>query len=197
LPLSNESCTLCAEFSDGTIVEGESHLSKIYKPIKRVFYKNRVSAYSETLKALENADYIIFSIGSLYTSIIPNLLIDEVKEIINKSSAKKIYICNAMEQPGETVDYKVSDHINSINNHCGKKIIDYVIVNDEDIPEFALDKYRLQGVKPVLIDENNIKDLGVELGKHRIIEIRKTGEVRHNSIRLASVIYSKILDWEY
>ena len=197
LPLSNESCILCAEFSDGTIVEGESHLSKINKPIKRVFYKNKVSAYSETLKALKEADYIIFSIGSLYTSIIPNLLIDEVRDIIKESSAKKLYVCNAMEQPGETVDYKVSDHINSINAHCGQNIIDYVIVNDEDIPAISLEKYSEQGVKPVIIDEENINKIGVELGKHRIIEIRKTGEVRHNSIRLASVIYSKILDWEY
>ncbi len=197
LPLTNECCTLCAEFNDGTIIEGESQISKVNKPIKKVFYKNRVSAYSGTLKALKEADYIIFSIGSLYTSIIPNLLIDEVREIINNSKAKKIYTCNAMEQPGETVDYTVSDHIKSIHNHCGKNIIDYIIVNDEAIPDFALEKYKVQGVQPVVIDEENIEKLGIELGKHRVIEVRKTGEVRHNSIRLASIIYSRILDWEY
>lgn len=197
LPLTNECVTLCAEFSDGTIVEGESHLSKICKPIEKVFYKEKVSAYGETLKALKEADYIIFSIGSLYTSIIPNLLINEVREILKTSKAKKLYICNAMEQPGETVGYTVSDHILSINKHCGKNIIDYVIVNDESIPEISLKKYKSQGVKPVILDEKAILDLGVELAKHRIIEIKKTGEVRHNSIRLASVIYSRILDWEY
>ena len=197
LPLTNESVTLCAEFEDGPVVEGESHLSKTEKKIKRVFYKENVSAYGETIKALEEADYIIFSIGSLYTSIIPNLLIDEVRDILSKSKAKKIYVCNAMEQPGETVDYKVSDHINSINNHCKHNIIDYVIVNDDEIPKDVLDKYRLDGVKPVEIDEININNLNIELAKHRIIEINKTREVRHNSIRLASVIYSKILDWEY
>ena len=186
-----------AEFEDGSVVEGESHLSKTEKKIKKVFYKENVSAYGETIKALEEADYIIFSIGSLYTSIIPNLLIDEVRDILSKSKAKKIYVCNAMEQPGVTVDYKVSDHINSINNHCKHNIIDYVIVNDDEIPKDVLDKYRLDGVKPVEIDEININNLNIELAKHRIIEINKTREVRHNSIRLASVIYSKILDWEY
>lgn len=197
LPLTNESCVLCAEFADGSVVEGESSLSKVNKPIKKVFYKNKVSAYSETLKALREADYIIFSIGSLYTSIIPNILIDEIKEIISQSSAKKIYICNAMEQPGETVDYTVSDHIKAIHKHCECNFIDYVIVNDEIIPQASLEKYSEQGVKPVTIDEKAIEKMDVELGKHRIIEIRKTGEVRHNSVRLASVIYSKILDWEY
>lgn len=197
LPLTNESVTLCAKFSDGSIVEGESHLSKTDKKIEEVFYKEKVSAYGETIKALKEADYIIFSIGSLYTSIIPNLLIDEVRETLIKSNAKKIYICNAMEQPGETVNYKVSDHINSIHKHCQADIIDYVIVNDDEIPKDVLIKYKKEDVKPVEIDEENISTLGVELGKHRIIEISKAKEVRHNPIRLASIIYSKILDWEY
>lgn len=197
LPLTNESVTLCAKFKDGTIVEGESLLSKTNKKIEKIFYKENVSAYGETIKALEEADYIIFSIGSLYTSIIPNLLIEKVREVITNSKAKIIYTCNAMEQPGETVNYTVSDHISSIHSHCGQNTIDCVIVNDEIIPEYILAKYKKQGVKPVVIDDENIKNMGVELIRHRVIEIKATGEVRHNSIRLASSIYSKILDWEY
>lgn len=197
LPLTNESITLCAQFEDGSVVEGESTLTKVDKKINKVFYKEKVTAYNETLKVVREADYIIFSIGSLYTSIIPNLLIDEMREAIGTSKAKKIYICNAMEQPGETVGYRVSDHIKAINNHCQKSMIDYVIVNDEKIPDDVYEKYMKQGVKPVKIDEKNIEKLGVQLSKHRIISITESREVRHNPIRLASVVYSKILDWEY
>ncbi|MBN1468947.1 MAG: YvcK family protein [Fusobacteriaceae bacterium] len=197
LPLTNESITLCAQFADGSVVEGESTLTKVDKKINKVFYKEKVTAYNETLKVVREADYIIFSIGSLYTSIIPNLLIDEMREAISTSKAKKIYICNAMEQPGETVGYRVSDHIKAINNHCQKSMIDYVIVNDEKIPDDVYEKYMKQGVKPVKIDEKNIEKLGVQLSKHRIISITESREVRHNPIRLASVVYSKILDWEY
>lgn len=197
LPLTNESITLCAQFADGSVVEGESTLTKVDKKINKVFYKEKVTAYNETLKVVREADYIIFSIGSLYTSIIPNLLIDEMREAISTSKAKKIYICNAMEQPGETVGYRVSDHIKAINSHCQKNMIDYVIVNDEKIPDDVYEKYMKQGVKPVKIDEKNIEKLGVQLSKHRIISITESREVRHNPIRLASVVYSKILDWEY
>lgn len=197
LPLTNESITLCAQFEDGSVVEGESTLTKVDKKINKVFYKEKVTAYNETIKVVREADYIIFSIGSLYTSIIPNLLIDEMREAIGTSKAKKIYICNAMEQPGETVGYRVSDHIKAINNHCQKSMIDYVIVNDEKIPDDVYEKYMKQGVKPVKIDEKNIEKLGVQLSKHRIISITESREVRHNPIRLASVVYSKILDWEY
>ena len=197
LPLTNESITLCAQFADGSVAEGESTLTKVDKKINKVFYKEKVTAYNETLKVVREADYIIFSIGSLYTSIIPNLLIDEMREAMGTSKAKKIYICNAMEQPGETVGYRVSDHIKAINNHCQKSMIDYVIVNDEKIPDDVYEKYMKQGVKPVKIDEKNIEKLGVQLSKHRIISITESREVRHNPIRLASVVYSKILDWEY
>mgnify|MGYP000611939656 FL=1 len=197
LPLTNESITLCAQFADGSVAEGESTLTKVDKKINKVFYKEKVTAYNETIKVVREADYIIFSIGSLYTSIIPNLLIDEMREAIGTSKAKKIYICNAMEQPGETVGYRVSDHIKAINNHCQKSMIDYVIVNDEKIPDDVYEKYMKQGVKPVKIDEKNIEKLGVQLSKHRIISITESREVRHNPIRLASVVYSKILDWEY
>lgn len=197
LPLTNESITLCAQFADGSVVEGESTLTKVDKKINKVFYKEKVTAYNETLKVVREADYIIFSIGSLYTSIIPNLLIDEMREAISTSKAKKIYICNAMEQPGETFGYRVSDHIKAINSHCQKNMIDYVIVNDEKIPDDVYEKYMKQGVKPVKIDEKNIEKLGVQLSKHRIISITESREVRHNPIRLASVVYSKILDWEY
>ena len=197
LPLTNESITLCAQFADGSVVEGESTLTKVDKKINKVFYKEKVTAYNETLKVVREADYIIFSIGSLYTSIIPNLLIDEMREAISTSKAKKIYICNAMEQTGETFGYRVSDHIKAINSHCQKNMIDYVIVNDEKIPDDVYEKYMKQGVKPVKIDEKNIEKLGVQLSKHRIISITESREVRHNPIRLASVVYSKILDWEY
>ena len=142
LPATTEKVILMAEKENGKIVEGESHIPVIGEKIKRVYYKNEVEAPEENLKALEEADLIIFGIGSLYTSIIPNLLLKGIKESLKKSKAKKIYICNAMQQPGETEGYTVSDHIKAINDNIGEGVIDSVIVDPRDIPQDILVRYK-------------------------------------------------------
>ena len=142
LPATTEKVVLMAEKENGKIVEGESHIPVIGEKIKRVYYKDEVEAPEENLKALEEADLIIFGIGSLYTSIIPNLLLKGIKESLKKSKAKKIYICNAMQQPGETDGYTVSDHIKAINDNIGEGIIDSVIVDPRDIPKDILERYK-------------------------------------------------------
>lgn len=197
IPLTNESVTLVAEYEDGSMVEGESKIDKANKKIKRVFYKENPKPVAGAIKAIEEADVVIFGIGSLYTSIIPNLLLPEMQEALINTKAKKVYVCNAMEQPGETRGYTASDHLKSINNHVGANIIDSIIVNDENVSEEIKKRYEETGVKEVIIDDEEIKNLGVDLFRHRVIEINEKKEVRHNSIRLASVIYSMILDWDY
>ncbi|WP_302162939.1 YvcK family protein [uncultured Fusobacterium sp.] len=195
LPATTEKVILMAEKENGKIVEGESHIPVIGEKIKRVYYKDEVEAPEENLKALEEADLIIFGIGSLYTSIIPNLLLKGIKESLKKSKAKKIYICNAMQQPGETDGYTVSDHIKAINDNIGEGIIDSVIVDPRDIPKDILERYKSMNSDKVELDREKIKEYNVELIERDILEIDSKGMVRHHPYKLSAIIYSLIDNW--
>ncbi|MEE1475942.1 YvcK family protein [Fusobacterium sp.] len=195
LPATTEKVVLMAEKENGKIVEGESHIPVIGEKIKRVYYKDEVEAPEENLKALEEADLIIFGIGSLYTSIIPNLLLKGIKESLKKSKAKKIYICNAMQQPGETDGYTVSDHIKAINDNIGEGIIDSVIVDPRDIPKDILERYKSMNSDKVELDREKIKEYNVELIERDILEIDPKGMVRHHPYKLSAIIYSLIDNW--
>lgn len=195
LPATTEKVILMAEKENGKIVEGESHIPVISEKIKRVYYKNEVEAPEENLKALEEADLIIFGIGSLYTSIIPNLLLKGIKESLKKSKAKKIYICNAMQQPGETEGYTVSDHIKAINDNIGEGVIDSVIVDPRDIPQDILVRYKNMNSDKVELDREKIKEYNVNLIERDILEIDPKGMVRHHPYKLSAIIYSLIDNW--
>lgn len=195
LPATTEKVVLMAEKENGKIVEGESHIPVIGEKIKRVYYKDEVEAPEENLKALEEADLIIFGIGSLYTSIIPNLLLKGIKESLKKSKAKKIYICNAMQQPGETDGYTVSDHIKAINDNIGEGIIDSVIVDPRDIPQDILVRYKSMNSDKVELDREKIKEYNVNLIERDILEIDPKGMVRHHPYKLSAIIYSLIDNW--
>lgn len=195
LPATTEKVVLMAEKENGKIVEGESHIPVIGEKIKRVYYKDEVEAPEENLKALEEADLIIFGIGSLYTSIIPNLLLKGIKESLKKSKAKKIYICNAMQQPGETDGYTVSDHIKAINDNIGEGIIDSVIVDPRDIPKDILERYKSMNSDKVELDREKIKEYNVNLIERDILEIDPKGMVRHHPYKLSAIIYSLIDNW--
>ena len=195
LPATTEKVVLMAEKENGKIVEGESHIPIIGEKIKRVYYKNEVEAPEENLKALEEADLIIFGIGSLYTSIIPNLLLKGIKESLKKSKAKKIYICNAMQQPGETEGYTVSDHIKAINDNIGEGVIDSVIVDPRDIPQDILVRYKSMNSDKVELDREKIKEYNVNLIERDILEIDPKGMVRHHPYKLSAIIYSLIDNW--
>ena len=195
LPATTEKVVLMAEKENGKIVEGESHIPVIGEKIKRVYYKDEVEAPEENLKALEEADLIIFGIGSLYTSIIPNLLLKGIKESLKKSKAKKIYICNAMQQPGETEGYTVSDHIKAINDNIGEGVIDSVIVDPRDIPQDILVRYKSMNSDKVELDREKIKEYNVNLLERDILEIDPKGMVRHHPYKLSAIIYSLIDNW--
>ena len=195
LPATTEKVVLMAEKENGKIVEGESHIPVIGEKIKRVYYKDEVEAPEENLKALEEADLIIFGIGSLYTSIIPNLLLKGIKESLKKSKAKKIYICNAMQQPGETEGYTVSDHIKAINDNIDEGVIDSVIVDPRDIPQDILVRYKSMNSDKVELDREKIKEYNVNLIERDILEIDPKGMVRHHPYKLSAIIYSLIDNW--
>ena len=143
--------------------------------------------------AINEADAIVMGPGSLYTSIIPNLLVEDIVECINKSDAIKIYISNVMTQPGETDNFAVSDHIKTLMKYSGKNSIEYVIANNGTIPNQIKERYLKEGSELVELDYENIKGLGVEIVETDLVKITK-GYVKHDSEHLAQVLMTTILD---
>lgn len=190
LPSTLDDMKLVAEMEDGRIIRGESNIPEAKGKIKRLFTDPKdCRPLEDVILAIKEADLIILGPGSLYTSVIPNLLIKQIAQEISESSAKKIYVCNIMTQPGETDDYNVSTHVNAIIEHAGcKNIMDAVLVNDSLPKNLAL-KYKAANSFPVKLDVENIKKSGVKIVSKRLIEESKEGLVRHSSNRVARAIY--------
>jgi len=187
LPASKAHIRLDAVMEDGTIVEGESRIPEVRKKIRRVkLFPEDVQPVESALEALESADAIVLGPGSLYTSIMPNLLVRGVAETIRKSKALKIYICNVMTQPGETDGYTASMHAKAIINHAGRGIIDYMIVNSTPISEEMKEYYAQEGSEPVVIDEKAINMLGIGFVKADIIN--ETDVIRHDPDKLSTAV---------
>lgn len=190
LPSTLDDMKLVAILEDGRIIHGESNIPEAKGKVKKLYTDpENCRPLPEVIEAIKDADLIILGPGSLYTSVIPNLLIKEISEEIANSTAKKIYVCNIMTQPGETDDYTTSSHINAIINHAGSaNIMDAVLVNDT-LPENLAEKYKLAGAFPVKLDVDNIKKTGVRIVSKKLIEESKEGLVRHSSNRVARAIY--------
>ncbi len=190
LPSTLDDMKLVAEMEDGTVIKGESVIPESGKKIKRLFTDpEHCLPLDDVLTAIREAELIIMGPGSLYTSVIPNLLIKEIAEEIEKSNAKKLYICNVMTQPGETDGFSVSDHVKTILNHVeNRKIIDTVLVNNY-FPEEALEKYKAENSYPVLADYEELKKLGVNVFEYRLTDNDSSGYVRHNPSRLMRAVY--------
>ena len=140
LPNTEDKVELVGIMEDGTKIVGEENITYSDKKIKELKYDKKFNVNEEVLKSIKNADLIIFSPGSLYTSILPHIIVEEIKDAINKSKAKKMYVCNLFTQPGETDDFKVSDHIKVIEKYI--EHIDVVISNDKNIPYKTRQKYQ-------------------------------------------------------
>ena len=190
LPSTLDDMKLVAEMEDGRIIHGESNIPEAHGKIKRLFTDpSHCHALEDVITAIKDADLIILGPGSLYTSVIPNLLISEISQEIAKSHAKKIYVCNIMTQPGETDNYSASDHVRALMQHANSKnIIDAVLVNDF-IPCNLAQKYEMAGSYPVKLDLENLKKLGVKMFPKKLIEDSREGLVRHSSNRVARAIY--------
>ncbi len=154
IPSTLEIVTLYAIMEDGTIVRGEDSIPKFRNHIDRVFYQRNVKAAKEALEAIREADLIIYGIGSLYTSIMPNLIIDEIRNELITNPCRKVYFCNAMSQPGETDDYSVEDHVNAILHHAYADAVDIVVANNNQFSKEMLDKYAAMGSKPIQLKED-------------------------------------------
>ena len=190
LPATLDDMKLVAEYTDGTVVHGESNIPEAHKQIKKLYTEPELChALPEVLEAIAHADLIILGPGSLYTSVIPNLLVDGIVDAIVASTAKKIYVCNIMTQPGETDNYSVASHVNAIISHAkGQKIIDAVLVNNI-LPDNISEGYAKTGSIPVRLDMENIAPINIEVVSQKLIQENKQGLVRHSSNRVAKAVY--------
>lgn len=184
IPASKEHVRLDAIMTDGTVVEGESQIPEAHKKIRRVqLFPKKVQAVPAAIEAIESADAIILGPGSLYTSIMPNLLVDGVAHALKNSKAIKIYICNVLTQPGETDNYTAAQHAKAILDHTGQGAIDYVLVNSTPIPETM---WRGTGATPVKIDEEKVNALGMGLIKADLMSESEVG--RHDPNKLCAAV---------
>ncbi len=194
LPLTEDNVTLMGRMEDGAIVKGEAEITKDKRLITDVFYEKKPEVNPHVLKAIKEADAIILSMGSVFTSIIPNLICPEVIREIDKSKAKIIYVCNMMTQPGETDDFSVSHHIKLLNKYLGKRKIDAVVLNTGVISPEIIQKYSNKEDKDLVpIDYKNLEKLKVDLIEGDYVIIDKN-RIRHNSLRVAINILSYLMD---
>lgn len=193
LPASKESVRLDAIMEDGSVVCGESKIPLAKKKIHRVkLFPEHVEAVQSALDAIRDTSAIVLGPGSLYTSIMPNLLVEGIGDAICRSKAVKIYICNVMTQPGETDGYTASMHVKAIMDHAGRNAIDYVIVNDTPVSAELQAKYAEGGAYPVEIDEKELKALGV--GVIRADLVTGGDALHHDPQKLADAVMRVILN---
>lgn len=178
IPASSQVITLYARMEDGTIVRGESNIPDMNNRISRVFYEETVSAMPAAVEAIMTADAIIYGIGSVYTSILPNLIIPAIQQAIHQSSAKVIYFCNAMTQPGETDGYTMEDHVNAFFEHGSR--VDLVVYANNIIPQGVIQKYLLESSIPVVITQ---KEHPYEIEKYDLLDF-DDDLIRHNSMKI-------------
>lgn len=191
IPSTLEDIQLQAVMTDGTVVTGESKISEAGKHIKQLrMVPEDAPAAKDAVAAILKADVLIFGPGSLYTSVIPNLVVDGIRQAILESKAIKIYICNVMTQPGETDGYGAYEHVRALIDHMGAQFLDYVIVNDEKIPAAQLAPYKEEGARPVRADMRKLANLGITVVPAHLIS--KEDLVRHDPAKLSKVLINLI-----
>lgn len=198
LPVTKDKMKICAELENGYLIEEKSKIAEtVYDKLTKInrVYLNPTNckALPEVIEAIREADGIIIGPGSLYTNVIPNLLVNGVSRAIRESKAVKLYVCNIMTEPGLTDNYSVADHINAIVEHCGEGLIDYCLYDTgEVIPEY-IKKYNLDGAELVEQDLSDIKDKKIKFIKEDMSVI-KDDFVRHNSMLIADTLIKIICD---
>ncbi|MBI2914439.1 MAG: YvcK family protein [Firmicutes bacterium] len=187
LPSTLERVTLRAEFTDGTDIEGESSIPAVRKRISRIHLEPPdPPAVREAVQAVEAADIVVIGPGSLYTSVLPNLVLPGLADALRRTRALRVYVCNVMTQPGETDGYSASDHVKAVMDHAGTQVVDCILVNTSAAPEHLLRKYAAEGAHPV---EPDLKKILI-LGKHAegLPLLCRSGLARHDSHDLARAV---------
>ncbi|TAG92351.1 MAG: YvcK family protein [Oscillatoriales cyanobacterium] len=190
LPATLSDVSLWAELADGRRIEGESSITKANGKILKIgCTPANPPALPRAVEAILEADFIIIGPGSLYTSVIPNLLVPEIADAIARSEVPRIYVCNIMTQPGETDGYTVADHIRAIDRACGRPLFDAVVVQGKVPSAKALIGYSQDNSYPVMLDREAVTQLGRRVVIANVMdEDEHTGLIRHNSQRLAGML---------
>lgn len=187
LPATLDNITLSAVMEDGSILQGETTIAASETPIQRLsLVPDNPQALEEAVEAINGAEAIIMGPGSLYTSILPNLLVKQLADAVRDSGASRLFICNVMTQPGETDGYTAADHLQAVQEHVGPGLVDVALVNVEPPRPDLLRKYREEGSYPVQVDERRLHEMGVRVEKCRVIS--KHDLVRHDPDLLARAI---------
>jgi uncharacterized cofD-like protein len=190
LPATLSAVRLCAEFVDGSSVAGESNIPKAKRKIRRVFFEqSSVEPLDEVIEAIRAADAIVLGPGSLFTSVLPNFLIDRITEEVARAHAVRLYVCNVMTQPGETDDMSAADHVEALFANAGARVCDYVVVNDEP-PSKLRETYAEEHQLPVNADVERIESMGLRAVEAPILSEREN--VRHDPEKLADVVIEVI-----
>jgi uncharacterized cofD-like protein len=192
VPSTNMKVRLAAEHADGSVTVGETKISKAEVPIRRVYLEPMgCQPTADALAAIRDANAIVLGPGSLYTSIIPNLLVDDIVDAVVQSKALKVYVCNVMTQFRETDGFKASDHVRALVAHSNPGIVQVCLVNTEPVPDALLEKYREEGAYPVEPDVARIRELGYQVVDGSIINTENY--VRHDSDKVAKLIIQLIV----
>lgn len=193
LPISEDDLTLVGKTKDGEYIEGEEEITMAHKEIVQISYKNEPKVLPKVIKAINEADLIVLSMGSLYTSILPNIICNEVKLAIEDSNADILYCCNVVTQPGETDNFTVSDHIKMINKHLGNRKVNAVIANNAPIDKEIAKKYATaEGKDAVSVDYDKLKEMNVTVIDDELVTIEDK-MLRHDSLKLSFLIYSYLV----
>ena len=196
LPLTEDNADLVGITEDNKKILGEEQITQCASKIKKVEYSRKIKINPKVLKAVEEADLIIFSSGSLLTSIAPHLINKSLVKAINNAKAPKMYICNLFTQPGETDNYAVSNHIKTLENYLGNKGIDVVIANNNMLNKELVNIYQTTEQKdPVILDTDNLKKLGIKILADDLAK-EEDGVYRHDSLKTAYLIFSYLMDNE-
>jgi uncharacterized cofD-like protein len=183
---------LIAALEDGRVVHGETRITASRSPIQKLTLSSRqVHALPAAIEAIKQADLILLGPGSLYTSILPNLLIPEIANAIMKSKASRVYIANLMTQPGETTGYVLADHLRAIQKHVPRRVIDWVVANRQSVSPEVAGRYRAEGATPVAVDVSALQKLGYRLILDNLLE--EHGVIRHNTKRLSRLLVEEFL----
>lgn len=194
LPLTEDNVILMGRMQDGSTVEGEHNITESKKKIKDIYYKKNPVINPEVIEDIKQADMIILSMGSLYTSIACNLISKDVTSAIDASKGKILYVCNMFTQPGETDDFTVSDHVRVLNSYLGKRKIESVIINDGKIPQKFINKYHREEDKdPVAIDKSNLNNMNLKIIKDDFVTL-DLGSLKHDAIKLSLKIFEEIIN---
>ena len=194
LPLTEDSVNLVGITTDGKKVIGEEQVTKCAKKIDYVTYDKKINVNKKVINAINNADLIIFSSGSLLTSITPHLIDKDLVDVINNAKADKMYICNLFTQPGETDDFTVKNHIDFLEKYLGKGSIDVVVANNAIISSKLASKYADEEQKdPVLLNMDELSDSSVYVIADKLYTI-ENGYYRHDSLKTGYLIFSYLMD---